>query len=646
MFSTVKGKYENTIDIYDVGTVLKKTIIELKRKFESIWRNYKDVCEYIKVFHEKTIKEFINKFDDYKCPIEIERDFSETINHWEKNKEKLDNEVYVSYRILLFIYQMYFLEAFIRRMTMMNRQFLELNTHDEKKINIENIVQDILKHYQKKLEGHIFNNLDERLKHALKPDLSLLKNQINTFNQMPAENYYPTDFQNNNLLNQEKLSILISEELNQLRYRKKCKERQDLLNQKKTQIIQSNMHYLTELIDTVRTKKKTYPELDLLQNAEYKLIYHQYVTVNHYIQLFKLAMDRLKIILNDYKIEVEKYKKNVGYLTKWFGYDMSGIFEDCQKFIEKSRFLKTNQHNVPLEIDRFLKILPQLKENNDNLEKKLSMRFLEILSDEEKEKYYEEAILRKRKELLLYLTNIPEIVAPKNNLFENKKLELKIAWRGWFALPENRKNLEMYLKMKRKEIEEEKYSGEQKNEIMRLVFVLAKKLKKFEKDAMVISTDLKHDEQKNNKYSNSIIVRVSPSKYDFLINKPWKRILISSLISIAVIALCFSIWGLVAGLTFSALVLMMGGAGIFSSIVTGTFSLSLLSTLSLEYRSKCFCIPDSNVRDNNLSYKPSTTSYIDMPMTKSNMPFFSRKGEKISGEHIQVVENSVKSNPR
>ncbi len=650
MFSTVKAHNENSIGTYDVGAVLKKTILELKHKFENIWRNYKDECDYIKRFHEKTVKIFLNKFEDYKCPTEIDKDFSESISHWEKNKENLEKEFFTTYKILLLIYQMYFLEMFTRRITFMNRQFLQLNRDDEKKINVDNIVQDVLSKYQLKLENYIFNNLDERLKHALQGDLLLLQKQVKQFNQAPVESYYPTDFQNNKLSNNEKLQVLMLEEMNQLKYRKKCKESQEELHQKKTQILQSNMHYVTELIDTVRTQKKIYPEIDLLQNVEYKLIYHQYVAMNHYIQVFILATNRLRLTLNEYKVEVEAYKKILGNFSKFLGYDMTGIFEECQKFIEKSRLLKTNFENVPLEIQKFSEILPQLKERNDDLEKKLSARFQEILTIDEKQKYYEESIQRKRKELLLYLTNIPEIIPPKNVLFENKKLELKKAWREWFILPENRKSLEIFLKLKRKEIEEEKYSGEQKNEIMRAIFVVAKKLKKFEEEFKNYPTE---DSKPHAPFSfvNSIsiqpILSANNNKYKFLVDKPWKRILLASLLTLAVLALCFTMWGAIAGLTFGAFILMIGGPSVFSAIVTTTFSFSLFSTISLECRAKCVCIPPDKTRDNDFSLRPSIKELtVEMPVTKSNTPFFRKKGAHHHNQESPVIKNVSQTNHR
>src|SRR5580698_5769940 len=118
MFSTVKLQNENIKEFYDVGATLKKTIQDLKQNFETVWSYYKYECEYLQVFHDATIKEFLNKFEEYKCSSEIDRDFYASIVHWGKNKDKLDNGLYGTYKILLLAYQMYFLEAFIRKISM------------------------------------------------------------------------------------------------------------------------------------------------------------------------------------------------------------------------------------------------------------------------------------------------------------------------------------------------------------------------------------------------------------------------------------------------------------------------------------------------------------------------------------------------
>jgi hypothetical protein len=336
------------------------------------------------------------------------------------------------------------------------------------------------------------------------------------------------------------------------------------------------------------------------------------------------------------------YKKNLGYGTWIFGNNMTAIFENCQKFIEKSRVFKPLNENIRLEIEKYSKVLPELKDKIEHMTKKLSCAIREKITDDAKLKYYEEVIQHKRKELLLLLTNIPDVTPIKKQEFENEKIALRKAWRECLNDAWYRKNLEAFLRMKRKDIESSKYSTNEKLEMTLVVFALAKKLKKIEKELenpIVVSSHRTATPHLSTQSQNK-------KWYDRLIDTPWKRAFITSMASVLTIALLFSVWGLIAGITFTSFVLMLGGSAAFASIFTGTFSVSFVGVMSLECRGQCFCATEKKPQKDLILTALPKEPKQEMAITKSNTPFFSKKGAGVFEEKNHVLQSVSKANHR
>jgi hypothetical protein len=118
------------------------------------------------------------------------------------------------------------------------------------------------------------------------------------------------------------------------------------------------------------------------------------------------------------------------------------------------------------------------------------------------------------------------------------------------------------------------------------------------------------------------------------------------MISVLTVALIFSLWGLIAGITFTTFVMMVGGSAAFASIFSGTFSVSFVGAMSLECRTQCFSPPEKKPDENFSVNPPSFVPEKEMMLTKSNKPFFSKTKEDYLDQKNNVLPSVMKVNHR
>lgn len=646
-------------EAYDIELVLGKTIKELKENFENTWSTYKYECDYLKKFYHASIQIFLNKFEEYESSDQIERDFSAAIGRWDRNKGKMNDALFNSYSIILFIYQVYFLEAFVRKLAIVDSFVTPPEIPVDVHVDIDNATDEILKNYKKKLGTHIFENIGEKLKYILNAELMMVKKQIRQFNQTPVLDYKSTCFYDNKAEGMGKIPELFAEEVNQLKFKKKWKSRCDEFEElqlKRNQVIHKNNQYISELIQKIKLKSKSFPDIDLLQHTEYKKekdklnAIHQYrdylLRTNFMSDKQKDALEKIKECIHDLGARILTYKKNLSYRTWVFGYDASPIFEASKKFLEKSKILRPVDQKIEEEIARFQQVLPKLEKKHEKIESELRLSIQEKMSESAKEKYYDEAIQCKRYELIEYLTNIPELKLIKNTEFEKAKKELKKAWHPYLSSHQGRREVEKFLLINKEKLDASKDEKDAVYFTMANIFI-KNKIKKYEK----YETEIK----KINKYPLISVVAshsprvVYPEKKKprwYELNQPWKKALVAGIAMLVLAGLASSVFGLAFGLTFLAFVGILSG-GLVASIGAGSFSIGFFGILSWEYRFRCGGEPTILPEENTPELMPQSSFQhkeicdTKEPMLKSGTRFFSSKiaensNKVAASDHVQT----------